>query len=94
MKKIPFFQDPNAVTKVGDEFVILPKAVNEKNKVGLVNETAAFIIGRIDGHNSTEEIANAICSAYDVDFDKAHDVTISFITQLFEYGICSWKEES
>ena len=79
MKKIPLFKDPNAITKVGDECVILPTVINEKSKVGLANETAAFIIGKIDGHNSTEEIADTICSVYDVDFEKAHDVVVSFI---------------
>lgn len=55
MKKIPLFKDPNAITKVGDECVILPTVINEKSKVGLANETAAFIIEKIDGHNSRKK---------------------------------------
>lgn len=90
--RIPEIANPALITKVGDECVLLPNDFTDDCLVGLANETAAFIIEKIDGKQSLDEITVALCETYDVDRETALMVLDSFITSLIEQGVCKWRK--
>ena len=91
MNKVPELINPSVITKVGDECVILPNNVTEDCLVGLANETAAFVIEKIDGVMSVEQIADAMCESYEVDKLTAVKTIEDFVIFLEEKGVCKWK---
>lgn len=90
--KVPYFVNTANVTKVGDEFIILPTDLSDDCTVGLANETAACILNKINGVNTIKEIANSICNNYEVEFDEACVYIESFLEELIAEGVCGWKE--
>ncbi len=91
MKNIPELCNPEKISKVGDERVILPHDVTEDCEVGLANESAAFILDKINGSNSIEKIAEDFCGVYEIDKQDAVDVITEFITALVNEGVCKWR---
>lgn len=91
MKNIPELCNPSKISKVGEERVILPQDLAENCQVGLANESAAFIIDKIDGNNSIEKIAEDFCEIYEINEKDAVDVIFDFVTDLVKEGVCKWK---
>lgn len=91
MNNIPILCSPSKITKVGEECVILPNDVTENCTVGLANETATFIMDRIDGFNSIDKIAEDMCEIYDIKKQDADNVILDFVLMLIEKGLCKWK---
>lgn len=93
MKLIPYFINSSSILKIGEECVVLPNSIHEDNVAGLANETAGFILERIDGIKAVEEIALELCAIYDINEVDATDVVKSFVNYLCEKGICKWNEK-
>lgn len=90
--KAPYFVNTANITKVGNECIILPTVLSDDCTVGLANETAVFILNKIDGVNTIKEIANSICDVYEVEFDEACVYIENFLEELVAEGVCGWKE--
>lgn len=93
MKIVPYFINPSSILKIGDECVVLPNCIYEDNVAGLANETAGFILERIDGIKTVKEIALELCDTYDINEVDATDVVKKFVNYLCEEGICKWNKK-
>ena len=77
-----------SISQVGDEYVFMPLSVETQSKVGIMNETGAFIMKRINGTNSIDEIVNDLVSEYDTDYDNALNDVLSVVSDLIAMNIC------
>ena len=67
--------------KVDNEAVVVLPA---KGKVEVLNEVGAFIWERVDGNRTLGEIAEDVCSTFDVAPAQAERDVIAFITDLLK----------
>jgi hypothetical protein len=52
-----------------------------------LNETAAFIWGRIDGATSVDQIVEAVCGEFEATPEKAREDTLEFLGGLEQAGL-------
>lgn len=93
MELCPYFINPSSVLKIGSECVVLPNCIHEDNVAGLANETAGFILERINGLTTVNDIALELCDEYDINETEAKDVVKNFVNYLCEKEICKWNEK-
>ena len=67
----------------GEAVLVLP----ERGKVEVLNEVGSFIWARLDGKQSIEEIALAICAEYKVELPQARADALSFLKNLEARGV-------
>jgi hypothetical protein len=91
-----YTKDADLVTRdVAGETIIVPI----KNKVGdlgsiyTLNEIGSTIWQLIDGKKSVNEIAKAVCNAYEVTPHVAEKDTLEFLNSLKEAGLLRLSDE-
>jgi len=52
-----------------------------------VNGTGALIVDGIKKNMASDEIANVLVEAFDVDFQRAHEDVMYLVSELAEFGI-------
>lgn len=84
------------IQKIGDSFYAVPVSKNSSigNSMIKLNETAHLMWSKIEDGFSMEEIAEAVCSEYNVDKEKALCDVKSFCKQLGKVGILERIDES
>ena len=72
--------------KVGDSVIVVAVGKRAKEFGGIIslNETAEFLWDNLDKAANAEELADILCSEYDVTKEKAVDSCESFIAKLRE----------
>lgn len=75
----------NVFSRIIDDEAVL--VLPQKGEVKVVNEVGARIWEIIDGTHSTNQIAEIICSEYQVERENAEQDVIEFLNLLFGHGI-------
>lgn len=84
LNKIPEISEDIVVEEVGGEKVVIrPEAA----KVNTLNETAAKVLGLIDGKRSVKAIINEIANFYSVEKDIVEKDMIELLSKLEEKKI-------
>lgn len=76
--------DPGAVSRVleGETVLVLP----HRGRVNVLNELGEFIWQRVDGHNTLDDIVEAVCCEYAVPEAQAQQDVLDFLRLLAEKG--------
>jgi hypothetical protein len=85
-----FIKGKDLVTRnVAGETIIVPVRNNVGNldSIYTLNEVATMIWQLIDGKNSVSEIAEEICTTYEVTPEEAKKDTVDFLKSLEEAGL-------
>lgn len=77
--------NPSVVGRVvdGEAVLVLP----DQGQVKVLNEVGARFWSLADGSRSIAQIAQAICTEYDVDPDQAEADALEFFTSLSDKGV-------
>jgi len=75
--------------EIAGETIIVPirNHVGDLDSIYTLNEVGTMIWQLIDGHKSTDEIAEAIHKTYDVKPEEAAKDTVAFLESLAEAGL-------
>jgi hypothetical protein len=85
-----YIKETNLVTRdIAGETIIVPvkSNVGDLDSIYTLNEMGTLIWGLIDGKNSLGQIADAICSAYDVTPEEAEKDVLNFLKSLETGGL-------
>jgi aminoglycoside phosphotransferase (APT) family kinase protein len=80
-----FVKEPDFVTReIAGETIIVPirNNVGDLNAIYTLNEVGTAIWQQIDGRTTVREIAEALCSAYEVDASRAEQDTLDYLAEL------------
>ena len=77
-------KDGFVLKKVGDTAIVVAvgKRVKEFNGIISLNETAEFLWNNLEKAENAAELADILCSEYDVSKEKALDSCERFIAQI------------
>ena len=73
---------------MGDETVLVPVGEDGEHFRGIVrlNETAAFIVERLQNDTTEDAITDALCAEYEVSRDEARKHVAAIVSKLLEIG--------
>ena len=81
-------KDGYVLTPMAEDFVLVPTGAAAERFHGIVrlNESAAFIVRRLETETSREEIVNAMLEEYEVTRETAETHTDKMLSRLQEIG--------
>jgi len=82
-------KDGFILKKVSDTAIVVAvgKRVKEFNGIISLNETAEFLWNNLEKANSVDQLADILCSEYDVTKEKAVQSCQSFVDKLREANV-------
>jgi methyl coenzyme M reductase alpha subunit len=92
-----FVKEPDFVTReIAGETIIVPirNNVGDLNAIYTLNEVGTAIWRQIDGQTTVREIAAALCSAYEVDADRAEQDTLDYLAELEKADLVRVSEDA
>jgi hypothetical protein len=87
--------DDLVTRRVAGQTLVVPvrSSVGDLESLFTLNEVGSHLWGLLDGRRGVEELAAAVCEAFDVSEEEARADTLAFLAELEEAGLIRPCEE-